>query len=772
MKKRIGVFTDSMDSEYQRTVTENLIRSTMNDQIQLIFFACSANIVYDFMDNHLRTIYDLASERILDGILLVPSTLLHAQESLLSSRLGELNTKIPVVVVGKEHSTFHSISLDNKKAMSEIITHMSEHVPLEEMAFISGPLVNEEAYVRTLAWREALEAAELEETPRNTYSGEFLEEDGQKAVDYFLEINRRMPRAILAANDEMAIGAYSRLIQLGYSIPGEVLVTGFDNVQLSRESFPPLTTYDQDLKKIYNNALNTFEALWAKKTLPMIQKVEGRLIIRESCGCIPNLIASYIGRDDADRRRPDSNAPLTIADQQHELFLHLRELICEYILPSKENAGRADRYAEIIARKTQCILMEEDHCSGLMSELSSMMADAILSDIRHTNFEAFLEELRAWLLHYAERLGVIHRAEEVLYHTSLAVSKSMRRKEIHIYNRFRERFKVTRHTASLLANVSSKEEIYSILKEGLKDYGIKRCYMVLYKRPIEYDSDGEFPYPLTSILSMALEENDMLKSQSFVTHNMLPTSIMYQDNWVNMITLALYSRNTHYGYIVMSLDALDATDYETIRTNVSAALKRCQIIDRRKESEIALNSVLKELEISNELLRRQSIKDELTGLYNRRGFYMEAERYFTKASDSKEPFYVIFGDIDGLKIINDTYGHDEGDYAIRTIGHTLMECFGEDAIVARMSGDEFTALLMNEDNHDHINKTIRYIRSRLREIVIEDNKPYTLDISLGCASYDYEILSTMDELLRQADHNLYEIKQQRKMAASKKREDD
>jgi GGDEF domain-containing protein len=115
------------------------------------------------------------------------------------------------------------------------------------------------------------------------------------------------------------------------------------------------------------------------------------------------------------------------------------------------------------------------------------------------------------------------------------------------------------------------------------------------------------------------------------------------------------------------MDGIDYLIYETLRAQISEALKRHSINKQRIEAEVKLKNALSELELSNKLLTKQSIHDELTGIYNRRGFFVTSESYFEEAIKSDSGFYVIFGDIDGLKYINDNFGHKEGDFAIKKI---------------------------------------------------------------------------------------------------------
>ena len=155
-----------------------------------------------------------------------------------------------------------------------------------------------------------------------------------------------------------------------------------------------------------------------------------------------------------------------------------------------------------------------------------------------------------------------------------------------------------------------------------------------------------------------------------------------------------------------------------------------------------------------------SFVDELTGLRNRRGFFALAEQQVKLADRTKNGFLLPLADLDGLKSINDAFGHREGDLALIETARALKETFRESDIIARIGGDEF-AVIAIEAGPD----SAEIVRGRLSKNLEASNaggsRRYTLSISLGIASYDPEHPCPIDELLAQADARLYEQKRSR-----------
>lgn len=164
-------------------------------------------------------------------------------------------------------------------------------------------------------------------------------------------------------------------------------------------------------------------------------------------------------------------------------------------------------------------------------------------------------------------------------------------------------------------------------------------------------------------------------------------------------------------------------------------------------------------------LRTQSLQDDMTGLYNRRGFLALAEQHVKMAIRERAGVILLFCDLDDLKSINDTYGHSEGDRAIVDAARLLRETLRETDIVGRLGGDEFTVLLLDGNGSGAAT-----ILARLRETFDVHNRrsgrPYRLSMSIGVARKSAGTGIALEELLADADRSLYEQKRSGRRRAS------
>ena len=172
-----------------------------------------------------------------------------------------------------------------------------------------------------------------------------------------------------------------------------------------------------------------------------------------------------------------------------------------------------------------------------------------------------------------------------------------------------------------------------------------------------------------------------------------------------------------------------------------------QDISERKRAESALQSL--------------SLVDELTGLYNRRGFLAVTEQYLESFQRSDNGLVVLYADLDGLKGINDSLGHLEGDRALVRTAEVLKEAFRSSDIIARLGGDEFVLLASVGADESAESLTDR-LQQKIALANAQRNRPYDLSISIGVTHYDPDEACTLEELMGRADRVMYEEKRKKR----------
>ena len=260
-------------------------------------------------------------------------------------------------------------------------------------------------------------------------------------------------------------------------------------------------------------------------------------------------------------------------------------------------------------------------------------------------------------------------------------------------------------------------------------------------------TDLRLDFPKTESLLKAIEENTIYQSTDIfeLFKNVLPKT---PDNVLNnmvknskaksYIMVPLAHKNEHFGCLMLFSSREDATESE---------LKFLNLFARQIELAITIADLF-------QMVKEQAVTDSMTGLYNRRYFEETVLKEVVRAKRQNQKFTVIGIDLDHLKKINDIYGHNYGDIAIKAIADVLKSSCRSIDIAARMGGEEFNVILPGVDS-----KGGMVFAERIRK-TIESNaleKIGNITASIGVATY-MEHSDDVDELLELVDHAMYESK--------------
>ena len=190
--------------------------------------------------------------------------------------------------------------------------------------------------------------------------------------------------------------------------------------------------------------------------------------------------------------------------------------------------------------------------------------------------------------------------------------------------------------------------------------------------------------------------------------------------------------------------------HQVVPLNDGVAITSRDITDRKRQEDA---------------LRALSLVDELTGLYNRRGFLTLAQQQLKQARRGHRELVLLFVDMDDFKEINDSFGHPEGDAALVRASEILKHTFRDSDIIARMGGDEFV-VLATDTGKTGSEIIVNRLRQELRERNERDGYPYRLSFSVGVARFDPAAPPSIEELLAAADAMLYEQKRHKRQTAA------
>lgn len=235
-----------------------------------------------------------------------------------------------------------------------------------------------------------------------------------------------------------------------------------------------------------------------------------------------------------------------------------------------------------------------------------------------------------------------------------------------------------------------------------------------------------------------------------------------------LIVRLLYTGNVAYGYTVEGFKNYNSRDFQRgeeygifLSTAISVAL-----------ANIKLNLMNSRLKEANNQIETISVTDYLTGIYNRRGFMAKIDESVNDKDNHGKYLSIFSIDMDGLKSVNDVYGHEEGDFAIKTVANAIKSFSARNGFCSRYGGDEFACVIIS---HKPFELSANEVRERLRMVICNSSeamsKPYPITVSVGSDGHIIEddaneMKKIIEDMVKVADEKMYHDKQNKKQHIS------
>ncbi len=281
----MGVFSAWFRGHYQLELISGIEGAARRLSAQVIYFSGRSLHSPHPYENDRNIVYDIALNASLDGLIVLSLLANYCDDSALTEFISRYEG-IPVVTVNLRAEIGNAILTNNTTGFSALMKHLIGGHGLRKLAFVQGPEHNLDASERFGIYVSALSASGIPYDPALVAAGNYRYGSGQEAVRTFLDERRLVPgadvEAIVCANDAMACGVIDELYDRGVRVPGDIAVTGFDNMGESVFPKPPLTTVSQHLREIGDRAVCDILDYEPHRE-PFFFDTE--LVIRRSCGC-------------------------------------------------------------------------------------------------------------------------------------------------------------------------------------------------------------------------------------------------------------------------------------------------------------------------------------------------------------------------------------------------------------------------------------------------------------------------------------------------------
>lgn len=605
--RNIAAIVSGMDEEYPYHIIRGINKFAKDNFLNVSYFAAYGNIAgTNGSDIGELSIYNLPEFSKFDGAILITNTF--ANPELRESIINKVKAaNIPTIIFeNRDHEEFYDISIDNYSVMRRLVEHLIKEHDVRVFNYVSGPLTNPEALDRFNAFKDVLSENGIDLDENRIFYGGFKSYDGIRAADDFINSGLELPDAFVCANDSMALSLMSKLQRMGYKIPNDVIITGFDHTFNARNSSPVLTTVRRPLYHSGFQACSLLLDLINGEERPHHTLLDAEPVFTESCGC-------------KQEESPD---------------------IIEFKINTYERIERTYTSVHMLNR--------------LIAGLSSASS---------------LEECVLAMIQMLKMLDC-------------------------------EKFS--------LCLISDWEDTYHSLSFDDEAY-----YSEFMTAPLIWDNE--------TVKYMA----------NFPSRQLMPEPLTTGGNINYFLPLNFGGRCL--GYIVMTNSDFPIYSLlcHTMTMNISYAIEH---------------------------VSKFNFLDPLCKIYNRNGFVQNAEPLYRDCIADKSPITVGFVDLDDLKTINDTYGHKEGDFAIKSIAEAIDASCGDKNVCGRFGGDEFVIFGKGDDFGDKFKKDLL---DRISDINLKSGKPYKLSASIGFITTVPSRSDAMIDLIQRADTKMYEIKKER-----------
>ena len=310
------------------------------------------------------------------------------------------------------------------------------------------------------------------------------------------------------------------------------------------------------------------------------------------------------------------------------------------------------------------------------------------------------------------------------------------------------------------------EDEYAFLleaMENMRELRTKCTYLFLLDEPIVYHQNEKWICPQNLRLA-AYYRNEEVDAFHFydrqpVTDQKGICQFMGDDERHQFMIFLLFSGEKQYGLLACDIQQEEFPFFYVISLQIGLSLHYLEISKAEARRRQEMSRDLELVRERNRVLGFISKYDELTGLLNLRGFTEQTKKFCS--SEINQRAYIICGDLDHLKEINDTWGHPAGNFALQSVARILGGCLRSQDTLARVGGDEFLILLnCEEENFQDIFR--KRIKDACTVFNAESDKPFLVEISLGIAEFRPKPDTNTQEIIALADKELYEAKKHRR----------
>ncbi len=583
--------------EYQSTLWAGITDAAQEKDVNLICFTGGTLgfSPYNEFENQRNVAYDLVTTENVDGLVISGGSLSSFATPEEIRSLYDRYLPLPMVSIAVSFAGIPSILVDNDKGMRDVIVHLIETHGYHHIALIRGPEGNAEAEQRYRVYTDVLVEYGLPLDPDLVAPGDFSPASGAAAIRLLLEQQKVDFEAVVAANDNMALGALEALQARGIRVPGDVAVVGFDDIEETTAVTPPLTTVRQPIYGQGKQAAEMLLALLAGEEVPEQVTLPTRLVVRRSCGCESSAVVqaaaglrAAVGPVKASRKKFEA----VLTTQREEILAGMTRAGGE--LGGSLDPAWAGQLLDGFAAE-----LGGESAGAFLAALDEVLRQVAAAAGDVAVLHGALSALRRYTLPYLDD-EALSLAEDLWQQARVMIGETAQRAQVYRTLQAEQQTHTLREIGQTLITTFEVNELMNVVAQELPRLSIPSCYLSLYEQHPELVEGGHEMLAQRSRLILAYDENGRVELETsgrrFLSHQLVPDGMLPRERHYSIVVEPLYFREEQLGFALLEMGPREGAVYETLRGQLSSALKGALLLRERERTEKALEKAYAEVE--------------------------------------------------------------------------------------------------------------------------------------------------------------------------------
>jgi DNA-binding LacI/PurR family transcriptional regulator/serine phosphatase RsbU (regulator of sigma subunit) len=622
-----------------------------------------------------NVIYNHIDTSKFDGVI-ISGTLNNFISEMEFAKFMERFSALPTVSLAPALEHIPAVIVDNASGMKGLISHLARAHDCKKFAFISGPKGNLDADQRLDFFRKYLKENGIACSEERIAAGDFSRSGGYKAT---LELLKRGVEfdALVTANDETALGAIEALLESNVRVPEDVAVTGFDDIEESELTTPPLTTVRQPLYEIGRTAVELLVSKMNGMEVPRRTALQTPLSIRQSCGCFINPNHALDRRTFSIIQRLSNNIDHLKEHLTSELFSFVAMEMGASIDDEDLRDIASSFFDELEGTRTGVFLSALNRIVRAAT-LAAAESDDILQ------WQKILVTIRKFTQGLSETKAEI--AENLLHDSYNLFSEAAARQQAHKRLQAEQKAALMRSVGHSIANSFDIPTLSQAIVKMFPKLEINDFSLSLYDK-----STKDFLNSKPIIVLRRGRKDVPAQDMFFPTNDLVPGGLKDSQQPFHAIVQPLHFKSEQLGMAVFKDGPLTGYIYDILGEHLSGALQGALLMKKIQEQTLTLEEANKELERlrQQEHIRLEAIQRELQiGRTIQESFLPESmpqppgweSRFlFMPAREVSGDFYDAFELEDGrfAFVIADVSGKDVGAALFMSLIRSLIRAFSE-----------------------------------------------------------------------------------------------